>query len=249
MNIIDTFLRLTQRTHPHGSEHELRPLLPSAVQTDEFGNFYVEIGQGDVVFAAHLDTASYHQVEVQRVFTGQFVQTDGNSILGADDQAGVTVLLYMIEQGVPGLYYFFVGEERSCIGSGQVADQHRRQLLPHIRKVVSFDRRGTSSVITFQGGLRTCSDAFAEALAVELNAAEPTFRYAPDPTGVYTDSRMFMDLYPECTNLSVGYENAHTFAERQDLDHLVKLARACSRVRWSELPVQRNRFQVEFLGY
>ena len=39
------------------------------------------------------------------------------TILGADDKAGMVILLYMIEKKIPGLYYFFIGEEVGCIGS------------------------------------------------------------------------------------------------------------------------------------
>ena len=35
--------------------------------------------------------------------------------------------------------------------------------------MISFDRRGTGSVITHQTATRTCSDGFASTLANELN--------------------------------------------------------------------------------
>ncbi len=244
--ILETFLNLTRQTYPHGTEHQLRPFLPDDVEQDEFGNYFLQIGESDVMFTAHLDTCSFIQEDVRHVIRDGFVFTDGRTILGADDKAGVTVMLHMIQNDVPGLYYFFIGEEIGCVGSGNLAAQHRRRPLPHLRKVVSFDRRKTGAVITFQSGVRCCSDEFANALSVELNLAEPTFLYAPDRNGLFTDSMSFIDIYPECTNVSVGYEFEHSTSERLDIGHLQKLAEACCKVRWSELPVARDPDRTEY---
>ena len=32
--------------------------------------------------------------------------------------------------------------------------------------------------------------------------------YATDPTGIFTDTANFVDIIPECTNISCGYERA-----------------------------------------
>lgn len=240
MNIKDTFLQLTTKTYPHGTEEELFKFFGKKFQKDEFGNLFLQIGDSDVMFTSHLDTATAAKTSIKHVFEENFIKTDGTTILGADDKAGVTIMLYMIENKVPGLYYFFLGEEVGCIGSRKVANKHKTEKLPHIQKVISFDRRGTDSVITFQSGGRCCSEEFGEALSKLLNEADSTFKYKNDPTGVYTDSAQFVTVYPECTNISVGYYSEHTFSERQDISHLEKLAKACSKVDWNSLPVKRD---------
>ena len=170
MNIKETFLSLTSETYPHGTEKELFHLLPSNLETDQFGNLFIEIGiSPSTMFTSHLDTASYEKKKVNHIFRGNIVGTDGTSILGADDKAGVTIMLYMIQENIPGLYYFFLGEERGCIGSKKVADLHKNSPLPNIKKVISFDRRDNGSIITFQSSQRCCSNKFATALADELN--------------------------------------------------------------------------------
>jgi hypothetical protein len=158
-------------------------------------------------------------------------------------------MLNMIEKMIPGLYYFFLGEEVGCVGSRKVAEKHKTQKLDYIKKVVSFDRRGTDSVISFQASQRCCSDTFAKSLAVQLNKADTTFKYEKDPTGVYTDSAQFVSIYPECTNISVGYYSEHTFSERQDIEHLTKLAEAVTKVDWNSLPVERDPSKVEYDSY
>jgi hypothetical protein len=249
MNIRETFLKLTSRTYPHGKEQDIFDLLPESLEMDEFGNLFIQIGESDTMFTSHLDTATSTDSEVIHILEDNIIKTDGKTILGADDKAGVTIMLYMIEKGLPGLYYFFLGEEVGCIGSKKLADKYKTQKLDYIKKVVSFDRRGTDSVITFQASQRCCSDTFAKELANQLNLSDTTFKYSPDPTGVYTDSAQFVSIYPECTNISVGYYSEHTSFERQDILHLERLSEAVTKIDWNSLPVERDPSTVEYEEY
>jgi hypothetical protein len=249
MNIKEKFLELTKRTYPHGTEEEVFPLLGSDLQKDEFGNLFIKIGESDVMFTSHLDTATSALTTVVHTFEDNLIKTDGKSILGADDKAGVTIMLHMIENKIPGLYYFFLGEEVGCVGSKKVAEKQKVEKLPGINKVISFDRRGYDSVITFQSSQRCCSEKFAEALGKELNDIDSTFKYKNDPTGLLTDSIQFIKIYPECTNISVGYKYEHTFSEQQDIEHLEKLAEACLKINWQSLPVERDPSVVEYKSY
>lgn len=252
MNIKEKFLELTSRTYPHGSEQELFPILFNTVdglQLDEFGNLFVKIGDSDVMFTSHLDTATSDNSVVNHVFDGDTIKTDGKSILGADDKAGVTIMLYMIQNNIPGLYYFFLGEEVGCIGSKKVANSQKENKIESINKVISFDRRGTNSVITYQSGKRCCSDNFGKTLSAQLNQTNADFLYESDTTGVLTDSIQFIGIYSECTNISVGYQSEHTFSESQDITHLEKLAESCLKIDWNSLPVERDPSVVDYKSY
>ena len=246
MNIKEKFLELTSRTYPHGTEKEVFSLLGDGLQEDEFGNLYIKIGESDVMFTSHLDTATSALTQVVHTFENNIIKTDGKSILGADDKAGVTIMLHMIENNIPGLYYFFLGEEVGCVGSKKVAEKQKTEKIPGINKVISFDRRGKNSVITYQSGQRCCSDKFGSALADELNKNEVSFSYKNDPTGLLTDSVQFIRIYSECTNISVGYNYEHTFNEQQDIEHLEKLAEACLKIDWKNLPVERDPSKTEY---
>lgn len=250
MNVKETFLKLTERTYPHGTEQDLFPLLPSNLNTDEFGNLFIQIGESpSTMFTSHLDTQSSTTQNVNHMFLdGGKIVTDGSSILGADDKAGVCVLLSMIESNIPGLYYFFLGEERGCVGSRKLAEKHRKEPMSNIKKVISFDRRGTNSVITHQMTGRCCSDTFAKELANKLNTANSTFKYVCDNTGVYTDSAQFTRIYPECTNISVGYNFEHTSYEEQDIIHLTKLCEAVTKIDWDSLPIERDPSKITTYG-
>lgn len=239
MRVRRKFLQLTSQTVPFGTEKKkLRRFLPKGIKEDSFGNFYLTIGEDfTTMFTCHLDTASKYQKRVNHIHTGNIIGTDGSTILGADDKAGMVVLLYMIEKRVPGLYYFFIGEEVGCIGSSALSENFE---WDSILKVISFDRRGTSSVITEQLFGRCCSDEFANSLSNALNSTNLGMNFAPDNTGILTDSAQFVYIVPECTNISVGYYNEHTTKETQDIEFLSRLCRACVKIDWESLPIVRT---------
>jgi putative aminopeptidase FrvX len=239
MNIKEKFLELTSATYPYGYENELETKLPENYQQDGLGNYYVIIGdRPNTMFTCHLDTASGKKQTVNHVIDEQYIKTDGNSILGADDKAGMVVILNMIENQIPGLYYFFVGEERGCVGSTKLAQNWKKfEFSNYINKCISFDRRGTGSVITEQIYGPCCSQMFANEVSKKLNSVDETFNYQPDPTGIYTDSAQFTGIITECTNISVGYYSEHSSLERQDILHLEKLCKAVCQIDWESIPV------------
>lgn len=243
LNARETFLSLTAKTYPHGHETEVLDLLPK-LEKDAHGNYYKLIGGSPTtMFTSHLDTADHRQNNTERysnVENGiENIATSGETILGADDKAGVTVMLYMMEKNVPGLYYFFIGEERGGIGSKRLAnDLEGNELVKNVVRCVSFDRRGTGSVITKQLGQTCCSDAFAKALCGQYNSLGMDM--SPDPTGIFTDSAMLMGNIAECTNISVGYMNEHTGKEVQNMTHLEKLCEVSCKVDWDSLPTKRD---------
>jgi hypothetical protein len=238
------FLFLTKWTVPYGGEEQYYGELLEGLgfRRDDYGNYSLAVltPEGNfptTCFAAHLDTADCKPEPISRLRdTRNRVFTDGRTILGADDRAGVTVILSMAMRDVPGFYYLFVGEEGGCIGSARVAKFE--EMPTCVKKVVSFDRKGTGSIITHQAGSRTCSDAFAEALSVAFGKCGLDLE--ADPNGVFTDSKEFADTVPECTNISVGYAQAHTHKEMQDLDFLTSLIIAAINIDWEALPVERD---------
>lgn len=272
MDIKQTFLDWTTHTVPFGKEDKyLKKLLPSYFKKDSAGNYYHIIGNSTTMFTAHLDTVGGDK-KVNVVIDDEkgLIKTDGESILGADDKAGVVVLLYMIEKKVPGFYLFPIGEEVGCVGSGKLTkhltetsekskivldgkdgpiekevELPKENIYKNIRKVISLDRMGYTSVITHQMDQRCCSDNFAKSLAAELN--KHGFDYDLDDSGMYSDSAEFADIYPECTNLSVGYFAQHTDNETQDIQFLEALCEACTKVNWENLPISRDPSEVEYL--
>ena len=162
-------------------------------------------------------------------------------VLGADDKLGCYIMCRLIEAGVPGLYVFHIGEEVGGVGSSYLAKTYPDK-FHNIDRCIAFDRKGYSDIITHQSGGRCCSDAFANALAKQMNPHLPPMQHmAPSSGGSFTDSANYTHLIAECTNVAVGYFDQHTAREKFDLEWLERhLLPALIKVDWDNLPVQRD---------
>ena len=226
------------------AEYRERFLMPLGLEKDPFGNLYKIIGdKPTIMWSSHTDSV-HNSSGRQRVdFEGGFIKLhkkSKSSCLGADDAAGNWIMMHMIHASVPGLYVFHFGEERGCHGSRDIL-QKAPEFIAGIQAAIAFDRRGTDSVITHQGG-RTCSDAFGSSLAAQLEG------YKLDPTGVLTDTRIYKGVIPECTNLSVGYYSEHTSREQLDFDHIVSLRDQMLKIDASKFVIERDPKAVESFG-
>jgi len=149
----------------------------------------------------------------------------------------VLILLHLIHNRVPAYYIFTRGEERGGIGAHHLATVYPH-LLAEFDRAIAFDRKGTSSVISHQGWGRCCSDTFADALSDKLS--NDWLMYAPDDGGVYTDTAEFVDIIPECTNISAGYMHEHTTKESLNIQHLFDLMEQVVAIDWDALPTERD---------
>lgn len=239
MDIKETFLKLTEWTVPHGYESTLEPILPQGLEKDEIGNYHMTIGESDTLFVCHLDTVSKDREKVNHVIEDNIIKTDGTTILGGDNKNGVVILMYMIEHGVPGTYYFFVGEEPPHSRKGsRFAASNYPEFFSKFKRVIAFDRKEDHSIITRQMAQNTCSKEFVSALQKQLE--DNGLFYKPDPTGYYTDSASFLSIIPEVTNLSSGGWKEHTDNEYVKIDFVEKVANAAVHIDWESLPTVRT---------
>lgn len=253
---VKQLLNMLTYKRPAGSESEeefldvfIRPLKGNVdtFTEDGFGNIFVRVGvtNGETLFSCHTDSVhrtAGRQVVAYDPFTQLIYKSSqhtDNECLGADDAAGVALLLEMIKAEVPGWYAFFRCEERGGQGSTFAAESNAT-FLSGFKRAIAFDRKGSTSVITHQAGGRCCSDAFAKALAEELNLLTNRSDFSPDSTGVFTDTANFTELIAECTNVSVCYDSEHTVNESLDLEAWLRLRAACIQLDWEALPTVRD---------
>ena len=212
----------------------------------------IEVGTSNTLFSCHLDTV--HRTAGKQIIgwdegIQMFYKPEkgDDQCLGADDGAGIWLMLEMIDAGIPGTYIFHHGEERGGIGSTGMFDHHA-DWLKTFKRAIAFDRRGTSSIITHQGWGRCCSDTFGNALADSLNEVSAlTMRI--DDTGIFTDTANYVELIPECTNVSCGYKAEHTKGEILDFEFLCKLRDALLLIDWEALPTERVAEKLEPYSY
>lgn len=163
--------------------------------------------------------------------------TSAGNCLGADDSAGIWLMLKMIEAGTPGTYLFHRGEEVGGISARAIASKETLW-LGQFQAAVAFDRKDNGDIVTVQGGLRCASPKFASRLGGMLDAFG--FQYKESTTGSYTDVKDYRGLIAEVVNLSCGYDSAHSRNETLDYAHLHALAEALPKVEWESLPVDRD---------
>jgi hypothetical protein len=168
--------------------------------------------------------------------------------LGADNGAGIWVLMQLINARVPGTYMFHRGEESGRIGSMWIA-RNRPDFLKRFDRSIAFDRKDVFEIITHQSAQRTASDKFGQALADGLNATFADQQYKLSTNGSYTDTYSYASVIPECTNVGVGYHEAHGKSEYLNYEHLWDLAKACLAVKWEELPTDRDPKVVMYGGH
>lgn len=211
---------------------------------DEAGNLHYDrrAGKSKTLFVSHTDTAHTGWKGGPNKFKveGNLVRADGDC-LGADDAAGIQILVHMLEMGVPGYYIFTRGEEVGGVGASYLV-QNMPELLEQFDRAIAFDRKDVTSVITYQGGTRCCSDKFGEALATALN--DQGLLYQTDDTGIFTDTAMWTKHIPECTNISCGYWMQHSEYEHQDIAYLQELMKAAVNIDWEALPTVRSTVEV-----
>lgn len=229
-----------------GAEYEL----------DAFGNVWVEGGAPAsgpaILWSCHIDTvhAKGGRQSVQFALDGrtiELVKQKPGRCLGADNGAGVWLLLEMIRAGVPGGYVFHRGEEVGRLGSEHVSDKEADRLIGY-DACVAFDRKGYDNLITHQMGMRCASEAFSESFGSALNTAGRGFRYSSDDGGSYTDSYSYAGQISECANVSVGYAREHGPKETLDALHLWRLRNAMVSADFSKVLCERDPTVIDY-GY
>ena len=244
-DIKELWNRLTDFTHTYGQEDEVIEIINDFInipfQKDEYGNYFVTIGNSETLFVTHLDNAVGQKLKVTKITEivdgKEIVKTDGFTILGADDKTGIVIMINMILNNVPGNYYFFIGEEVGLIGS-LLYYKEKPEHFSNIKRCIAFDRKGYGSIIVRQKGKFGCSPEFSKALIKDFKKNGMDFK--PDLYGVGTDSATFFGIIPECVNLSVGYFDEHTYKERQDIDYMVEMCGVCVNIDWENLPTIRK---------
>lgn len=238
-------LKILTYKRPAGSKTELAMIselidvLPDVV-IDGFGNRIVRVGSDNTtMFSCHTDTV--HDADGMQLVSydehkSEAFVTD-SSCLGADDGAGIYIMIQMIRAKVNGLYVFHREEEIGGNGSYYIASS-TPQLLDGIKRCLAFDRRGTYSVITHQGGLRCCSDAFGDELVNALMFTDMI--WMTDDTGSFTDSANYVDIIPECTNVSCGYAKEHSKLETLNVKFVLDLVKLLLVTDFDGLVTQRD---------
>ena len=229
LQLLEDLLK-TPRGHGTAGELAIGRMLNEVYQCVEYQDdkkealaYVRKVGESKILWSCHIDTVHADSAGIEQDIIFDLEDTmlamaDGKQPLGADNGAGVWLLLEMMKAGVPGTYVFHRGEEKGGIGSDGMAMHWDEKLIDGHTHAIAFDRRGHTDVITHQWGGRCCSEKFANQLCTLLGMG-----YEPSDRGSFTDTANYTTLIPECTNVSVGYNDEHGPNESLDIQHLIEL--------------------------
>lgn len=213
------------------------------------------------LFSCHIDTVhnskacdgSRQDLNYDPAFGDIFLQdktANGPGCLGGDDGVGVYLLLKMIEAKVKGYYVFHTGEECGGIGARAILET-RKPWLESFDRCIAFDRAvktGESpEVVVRQGGTQCASDTFGAELVKVLNSHSFPDPWVISHGGVFTDSKVYAGVIPECINLGCFYVNQHTPNETVNSWGVEDLLAACLKIKWDDLKASRQ--PVQDYGY
>lgn len=206
---------------------KLTPLV-DYISMDRHGNLLAEKtyrnGHGPTILLnAHLDIA-FELERGRTIIKDHGIWTSSAGILGADDRAGIAVILQtadnLLHSSFSGKvkYIFTVEEECGLVGARHVDDY----FLWDVDAAFVIDRRGEGDIVTSYGRATPfCSPEFGELLEkIALDAGMDEWKCTQ---GGSSDTRIWAEHGIQSVNLSAGYGEKHT--EREYLD-----IAACYRV-------------------
>ncbi|MGM0901589.1 MAG: M20/M25/M40 family metallo-hydrolase [Bacillota bacterium] len=226
------------------------------ITVDRNGNVLAEktykAGKGPTILLnAHLDIVEELE-ENRRIMKDQNIWSSSHGILGADDRAGVAVLLHMAEMlyrssSFSGKvkYIFTVKEEIGLIGARKV-DEY---FLWGTDAAIVVDRRGKGDIITSCGGyIPFCDKEYGR--FIEEVAKEKGLPEWKCTQGGSSDTRIWAEHGIQSVNLSVGYNQEHTKEEFLDIQACYETVQLIETIfeKGSQLRQVLNRIKRERLS-
>lgn len=199
---------------------ELQPYVDN-ISVDGAGNLLAcrKYGPGPTILLnAHLDTIV--EIEPTRtILKNKNSWTSSEGILGADDRAGINVILStaktVTKKQFNGTikYIFTVEEETGLRGASALHES----FLWDVDMAFVVDRRNTSDiVISNSSGTRFCSQEFAR--CIERIAYLEEFGQWKSTHGGSSDTAVWASHGIQSVNLSAGYNFEHTEREQLDIE-------------------------------
>ena len=220
-------LELYRRNETETYEYIKRVLIKRKIPFTEYKrNIFSFRFKNQPLFVAHMDTVGESNVKRKISYQNNVLMRKGNYVLGADDKAGVDILLKNIDDIN---FVFTHGEETGAIGAYDLLlNRDFLDILDKVPFAVEYDRMGYSDLISY-----CASD-------LEYYIGQLT-HYVP-AAGLFTDVSIWEEYVPG-VNLSCGYYGHHTGQEKliisewlTALDTLPKLNVPVERFEISYIP-------------
>lgn len=187
----------------------------------------------------HLDVVM-ELVPGRSIIKEEGIWRSSEGILGADDRAGVAVLLHMAENLIDSSfrgkvkYIFTVEEECGLVGARNV-DEY---FLWGTDAAFVIDRRGTGDIVTScWSSLPFCDTDFGS--LIEQIASDANLDGWQCTSGGSSDTRIWAEHGIQSVNLSAGYGDEHTEEEFLDVSACYDVTKLLSAIFESGGEVRR----------
>ncbi|MED4785231.1 M20/M25/M40 family metallo-hydrolase [Brevibacillus choshinensis] len=223
-------LELLQIVGPSGEEEEvvryMKPRMEQVLERvylDSYSNLLGELVCGSgagptILLCAHMDTVNW-MVPGRQVLRDGDVFTSSAGILGADDRAGMAIVMAVVRNvGATNFHgrlkLAFTREEEIGRYGSKAMD---RAWLNDVDLAVVVDRRGNRDIVTSRGNIQPFCDPSVGAFFEHAGTAAgmPDWRAVQ---GGISDACTFASYGINSVNLSAGYLYEHTEKERVDLN-------------------------------
>jgi len=221
--------------------HVIKKLVPltDEISVDDYGNILAEVTIGanrvgpvfTILLNSHLDVVEEIETDREILKHGN-VWTSSYGILGADDRAGIGVVLHTLKQlqtmqlhsPVKVKIAFTVEEEVGLCGAKAVS----QDFLEGVQAAIVVDRKGKGDIVTGTRGIAFCDELFGSMIALIGNLGEEK-RWEPTMGG-RSDTLIWAQQGIQSVNLSVGYQNEHTSREELNIDDAFATAKLLKKV-------------------
>ena len=160
--------------------------------------YIVAIGDIPIALVAHMDTVFKYPVSNMYYDTqkGVIWSPDG---LGADDRAGIFVIIQILKSGLRPSIILTTDEESGAVGAKALSEKECP--IPNLKYMIQLDRRGTNDCVFYDCYNPNFID-YVEDFGFTEN------------WGTFSDISVLMPAWKICgVNLSVGYEDEHSTSE------------------------------------
>ena len=167
------------------------------------------IGDIPIALIAHADTVFSKPPDEIFYDMNKNVIWGGANGLGADDRAGIFAILKIIQECKNGKPHIIITteEELGCIGAKELICDNPKNFAP-MKYIIQLDRRGKNDCVFYQCG----NSQFIE----YISAFGFVKRY-----GSFSDISVICPSWDIAgVNLSIGYEDEHSYSERLYVSHM-----------------------------
>lgn len=170
-------------------------------------NYILAKGDIPIALVAHMDTV--FKTPVEELYYDKkkniFWSPQG---LGADDRAGIFAILQIIKTGLRPSIILTTDEEQGGVGASMLASDHPVCPIDGLKYLIQLDRRDYDDAV------------FYDCISEDFQDYIEKFGFI-EARGSFSDISFLMPEWKICgVNLSVGYQNEHTYTETLNMQHL-----------------------------